>query len=114
MGWWVGWAGELTCNTVTTAEHSAVARAAVRSTICHICIPLAGLRQRGQLAVPLILQRLRPWRRRLDSYVARDRGYIRIAFVSDAVDGRSAARGRNMKSAVIVIIPQIHPTLGCG
>ena len=34
----------------------------MRSTICHICIPLAGLRQSGQLVVPLILQRLRACR----------------------------------------------------
>ena len=106
MGWWVGWAGELTCDALTTAEHSAIACAALRSTICHSCNPLAGLRQRRQLVVPVILQRLRVSRRRLDSYVARDRGYIRIAFMSDAVDGRSAARGRNMKNHVIVIIPQ--------
>ena len=78
-----------------TNKHSAVARAAMRSTICHSCIPLAGLCQSGQLVSPLILQRLRLRRRRLDSYVARDSGYIRIAFMSDAVDGRSAARGRN-------------------
>ena len=114
MGWWLGWAGELTLDAVTTAEYSAVACGAMRSTTCHSCNPLAGLRQRRHLVVPLILQRLRPWRRRLDWYVARDRGYIPIAFTCDGVDGRSAARGRNMKSAVIVIIPQIHPTLGCG
>ena len=78
-----------------TNKHSAVARAAMRSNICHSCIPLAGLRQSGQLEVPLILERLRLLRRRLDSYVARDSGYIRIAFVSDAVDGRSAAGYRN-------------------
>ena len=40
-------------------KHSAVARAAMRSTICHSCIPLAGLRQSGQLLSPLILQRLK-------------------------------------------------------
>ena len=40
-----------------TTKHSTVARVAMRSTICHSCIPLAGLRQRGQLMVPLILQR---------------------------------------------------------
>jgi hypothetical protein len=78
-----------------TTKHSAVARAAMRSSICHSCIPLAGLRQSGQLVVPLILQRLLACRRCLDSYVARDNGYIRIAFISDAVDGRSAERGRN-------------------
>ena len=114
MGWWVGWAGELTCDALTTAEHSAIACGALRPTICHSCFPLAGLRQRRQLAVPLTLQRLRARRRRLDSYVARDCGYIRIAFMSDGVDGRSAARGRNMKNHVIVIIRQIHVTLGCG
>ena len=79
-------------------KYSAVARAAVRSTIYYSCIPLAcasGLRQRGQLEVPLILERLRLLRRRLDSYVARDSGYIRIAFMPDAVVGRSAERGRN-------------------
>ena len=99
---------------MTTAEYIAVACGAVRSTTCQCCIPLAGLRQRGQLVVPLTLQRLRPWRCRLDWYVARDRGYIPIAFLADAVDGRSAARGRNMKNHEIVIIPQIHVTLGCG
>ena len=76
-------------------KYSAVARAAVRSTIYHSCIPLAGLRQRGQLGAPLILQRLRACRCRLDSNVARDVGYIGFAFISDALDGRSAARGRN-------------------
>ena len=97
MGWWLGWAGELTLDAVTTAEYSAVACGAMRSTTCHSCNPLAGLRQRRQLAVLLTLQRLRARRRRLDSYVARDCGYIRIAFMSDGVDGRSAARGRSMK-----------------
>ena len=97
MGWWLGWAGELTWHALTTAEHSAVAFGALRSTTCQCCIPLAGLRQRRQLVVPVILQRFRPWRCRLDCYVARDCGYITIAFTSDAVDGRSAARYRNMK-----------------
>ena len=87
---------------MTTTEYIAVACGAVRSTICNSCIPLAGLRQSGQLVGPLSLQRLRLSRRRLDCVVARDCGYNTIAFVSDAVDGRSAARGRNMKSAVIM------------
>ena len=84
-----------------TTEYSAVARAAVRSTICHSCIPLAGLRQRGQLVSPdtshpfCRVQRLRACRCRFDCYVARDSGYISIAFMSDAVDGRSAARCHN-------------------
>ena len=44
--------------------------------------------------LPLLLQRVRVSRRQLDCYVARDSGYITIAFISDAVDGRSAARER--------------------
>ena len=78
-----------------TNKHSAVARAAMRSTICHSCIPLAGLRQSGQLVIPPILQRVRYSRRALDWYVARDSGYIPIAIVCDGVDGRSDARERN-------------------
>ena len=78
-----------------TNKHSAVARAAMRSNICHSCIPLADLRQSGQLEVPLIFERLRACRRRLDWYVARDSGYIPIAIVCDGVDGRSDARERN-------------------
>eukprot|EP00966_Prymnesium_polylepis_P301518 6966504-Prymnesium_polylepis.1 len=31
----------------------------MRSAICHSCIPLAGLRQRGELALPLLLQLVR-------------------------------------------------------
>ena len=75
-----------------TTEHSAVARAAMRSTICHSCIPLAGLRQSGQLVSPPILERFRACRCRLDCVVARGCGYNTIAFMSDAVDGRSAER----------------------
>ena len=78
-----------------TNKHSAVARAAMRSTNCHSCIPLADLRQSGQLEVPLIFERLRACRCRLDCVVARDSGYNTIAFMSDAVDGRSAAWYRN-------------------
>ena len=104
----------LTCDALVTTKHSAVARAAMRSTICHSCIPLAGLRQSGQLVSLLFLQRLRLRRRRLDSYVARDSGYIRIAFMSDAVDGRSAASGRNTIVRQNDTFLQISPTLGCG
>eukprot|EP00966_Prymnesium_polylepis_P052573 1217252-Prymnesium_polylepis.1 len=40
----------LACDALTTHEYSAVnGVAAMRSTICQSCIPLAGLRQRGQL-----------------------------------------------------------------
>ena len=93
-----------------TTEYSAVARAAVRSTICHSCIALAGLRQRGQLVVPLILQALRACRCRFDCYVARDSGYITIAFMSDAVDRRSAARCRNTIVRQNDTFLQISPT----
>ena len=47
-------------------------------------------------------------------FLARDCGYITLAFTCDGVDGRSDARGRNIKNQVIVIICQIHVTLGCG
>ena len=70
------WAGEVTCDTVMTGELSAVACAAKESTNCQRCIPLVGLRQRRRLAVPLQLERLRDFRRRLEKYVARDGGYI--------------------------------------
>ena len=79
----------------------------MRSTNCHSCIPLDGLRQRGQLVVPLILQRLRACRCRFDCVVARDSGYNTIAFMSDAVDGRSAARCRNTIVRQNVTFPQI-------
>ena len=39
---------------MTTAEYSAVACGAMRSTTCHSCIPLAGLRQRGPGGVGLV------------------------------------------------------------
>ena len=55
-----------TCDALTTNEYSAVNGVAMRSTNCHSCIPLDGLRQRGQLVVPLILQRLRACRCRFD------------------------------------------------
>ena len=45
---------------------------------------------------------------------ARDAGYIRIAFMSDAVDGRSAARGRNTIVRQNDTFLQISATLGCG
>ena len=45
---------------------------------------------------------------------ARDAGYIRIAFISDAVVGRSAARGRNTIVRQNDTFLQISPTLGCG
>ena len=76
----------------------------MRSTNCHSCIPLDGKRQKRTNAVfryltklPPILQRFRACRCRLrfDCVVARDSGYSTIAFMSDAVDGRSAARCRN-------------------
>ena len=93
-----------------TNKYSAVARAAMRSNICHSCIPLAGLRQSGQLVIPPILQRVRYSRRALDCYVARDSGYITIAIVCDGVDGRSDARERKTHSDQNDTIPQIHPT----
>ena len=40
MGWWVGWAGELTCDARMTTEYSAVARAVLLLTIFQSCIPL--------------------------------------------------------------------------
>ena len=45
---------------------------------------------------------------------ARDAGYIRIAFMSDAVAGRSAARGRHTIVRQNVTFPQIYATLVCG
>ena len=45
---------------------------------------------------------------------ARDAGYIRNAFISDAVAGRSAARGRHTIVRQNVTFPQIYPTLVCG
>ena len=67
----------------------------MRSTNCHSCIPLDGKRQKRCLPIPPILQRFRACRCRFDCVVARDSGYNTIAFMSDAVDGRSAARCRN-------------------
>ena len=113
MGWWVGWASELTCDARMTIEYSAVARAVLLLTICQSCIPLAGLRQRCRLVIPPILQRVRAIGRRLDSYVARDSRYIRIAFASDGVDARSAERERKSPQPGNVTIPQILPTLVC-
>ena len=113
MGWWVGWAGELTRDARMTTEYSAVARAVLLLTIFQSCITLVGLRRRRRLVIPLILQHLRACRRRLDSYVARDARYIRIAFASDGVDGRSAERERKSPQPRIDTIPQIVPTLVC-
>ena len=76
MGWARWWAGEVTCDILMTGKLSAVACAAKESTTCQICITLVGLRQRRRLAVPLQLERLRDFRRRLEKYVARDGGYI--------------------------------------
>eukprot|EP00966_Prymnesium_polylepis_P099037 2293627-Prymnesium_polylepis.2 len=106
MGWWVGWAGELTCDALTSTEYSAVARAVLRSTICHGCMPLVGLRQRHRVVIPLTVQYLRAWRRRLDSSVARDSRYRGIAFASNGVDGWSAERERKTLKPRIVTIPQ--------
>ena len=89
------WAGELTCDAATSIGHSAVAPAAIGSTIFCGCITLVGLRRRRRLVIPPILQRVRYSRRALDCYVARDSGYITIAIVCDGVDGRSDARERN-------------------
>ena len=52
MGWGLGWTGRLTCDATTTAEHSAVARAAMQSTICLCCISLVGQRQRRHACAP--------------------------------------------------------------
>ena len=76
MGWARQWAGEVTCDIVMNGEPSAVTCAANESTNFQSCIPLVGLRQRHRLAVPLQLERLRDFRRRLEKYVARDGGYI--------------------------------------
>jgi hypothetical protein len=66
----VGWRAHMQCTplyvVLTTVEHSAVVSAGLRSTICHSHIPLLGLRQRRRLAVPLQLERLRDFRRRLE------------------------------------------------
>ena len=43
--------------------------------------------------------------------VARDVGYRGIAFISDAVDGRSAARERKTIVRQNVTFPQMYPTL---
>ena len=64
--------------------------------------------------LPPILQRVRVSGRQLDCYVARDSGYIAIAFISDAVDGRSAARERNTIVRQNDTFPQIPATLACG
>ena len=79
-----------------TGELSAVACAAMESTTCQSCNPLVGLRQRRRLAVPLQLERLRDFRRRLENYVARDGGYIVLGFTLDrvAVRGRERYRKR--------------------
>ena len=45
--------------------------------------------------------------------VARDVGYRGIAFISDAVDGRSAARERKTIVRQNVTFPQMYPTLAC-
>ena len=63
--------------------------------------------------LPPILQRVRVSGRQLDCYVARDSGYIAIAFISDAVDGRSAARERKTIVRQNVTFPQMYPTLAC-
>ena len=65
-----------------TGELSAVACAAMESTTCQSCNPLVGLRQRRRLAVPLQLERLRDFRRKLEKYVARDGGYILFQLAS--------------------------------
>ena len=49
----------------------------------------------------------------MDSYVARDARYIRIAFASDRVDGRSGERERKTIVRQNDTIPQIPPTLVC-
>eukprot|EP00966_Prymnesium_polylepis_P067073 1557181-Prymnesium_polylepis.1 len=49
-----------------------------------------------------------------DCVVARDSGYNTIAFMSNAVDGRSAARCRNAIVWQNVTFPQIPATLACG
>mmetsp|Transcript_10014 Transcript_10014/g.25866 ORF Transcript_10014/g.25866 Transcript_10014/m.25866 type:complete len:214 (-) Transcript_10014:171-812(-) len=77
-----------------TTEYSAVARAVLLLTIFQSCIPLAGLRQRRRLVLPLTVHHLRACRRPLDSSVARDARYRGIIFASDGVDGRSAERER--------------------
>ena len=86
------WAGEVTCDTVMTGELSAVACAAKESTNCQRCIPLVGLRQRRRLAVHLLLERLRVFRRELDSYTLRNRESVRRR----SARRRVAVRGRAM------------------
>ena len=96
MGWARWWAGEVTCDVVMSGEAIAVACSAKESTICQSHIPLVGLRQRHRVAVPLQLERLRDFRRRLENYVARDGGYIVLGFTLDrvAVRGRERYRKR--------------------
>ena len=101
------WAGEPACDALSTFEHSAVVSVALRSTTGHSCKPLVGLRRRRRLALPLLLQRVRVSRRQLDCYVARDSGYIAIAFIFDGSDARSAARERKTIVRQNVTFPQI-------
>ena len=96
-----------------TTEYSAVARAVLLLTIFQSCIPLAGLRQRRRLVLPLTVHHLRACRRPLDSSVARDARYRGIIFASDGVDGRSAERERKSPQPRKVTNPQILPTLVC-
>ena len=86
------WAGELTCNELLTGRPSAVACAATESTNCQRCIPLVVLRQRRRLAVHLLLERLRVFRRELDSYTLLNRESVRRR----SARRRVAVRGRAM------------------
>ena len=60
-----------------TGELSAVACAAMESTTCQSCNPLVGLRQRRCLAVHLLLERLRVFRRDLGFNILQNRENVK-------------------------------------
>ena len=115
MGWARWWAGEVTCDLLMTGKLSAVACAAKESTNCQRCIPLVGLRQRRRLAVHLLLERLRVFRRELDSYTLRNRESVRRR----SARHRVAVRGRAMYRKCQVVLTlfdkkcQIFTTYTC-
>ena len=82
----------------------------MRSTNCHSCIPLDGLRQSGQLVSPPILQRLRACRFLQMPFRLCCSGYNTIAFIFDGSDARSAARERKTIVRQNVTFPQIPAT----
>ena len=71
------WAGERTCVSLSTVQHIAVVSVALRSTTCHSCNTFVGLRQRRRLAVHLLLERLRVFRRDLGFYILQNRENVK-------------------------------------